>query len=77
LVVLAIAVVGGGFTWLHSDLGDLRTDIRDIRGSVATISGRLQDTREDLVKSVSAVEQQAATANTKLDSLISEMQRRR
>ena len=76
LVGLAIVVIGAGFAWLHSDLGDLRTDIRDIRGSVVVISGRIQDTREDMLKASAAIERQIAVTNTKLDDLIGTQRRR-
>ena len=77
LVGLAIAVVGAGFTWLHSDLADMRTDTREIRATVIAISGRVQDTREEMLKTVAAIEEQAAITNTKLDTLIDETRKRR
>lgn len=31
LMGLAAAVVGGGFAWLHSDIGDVRVAIHDVQ----------------------------------------------
>jgi hypothetical protein len=70
LMTVGVAAIGGGFAWLHSDLADVRTDVREIRGSVGTIGDRVRDTREDMVKAVGAIEKQAAITNTKLDDLI-------
>jgi hypothetical protein len=71
LLTAAVAVVGWGSAWVLSDVGDIRTDVREIRGSVATISNRIQDTREDMLKAVSQLEKQAAVTNVKLDELTS------
>jgi hypothetical protein len=69
LVGLLVVVVGSGFAWLHGDLGDIKADVRDVRGSIVTISGRLSDTREDMLKVVGGLQTQAALANAKLDEL--------
>lgn len=70
LVSITIVVLAVGFAWLHSDMSDIRTDIRDIRTAGQT-------TREDLLKAVGLIEREAATTNTKLDALTEELRRRR
>jgi hypothetical protein len=70
IVVVMIAVIGGGFAWLHSDASDLRTAMIGLTKEVST-------TREDLVKAISGVREQAAVTNTKLDTLIDETRKRR
>jgi uncharacterized protein (DUF3084 family) len=80
LVGVAIAVLGVLHsdlrTGMLSDLSDLRADIRDIRTNVLTISGRIQETREDMSKASALIENQITVSNTKLDALV-EAERKR
>jgi multidrug resistance efflux pump len=64
LLTVSVAVVGGGFAWLHSDLGDMKTDVGDTRNSVTTVTDK-----------VSAIATQVAVTNTKLDTINDELRK--
>jgi hypothetical protein len=57
LVVVLVAVVGGAFAWLHSDIDGLRLNVTDltkqvgeIRGSVERTNGKLDIIVQELQK---------------------------
>jgi hypothetical protein len=61
VLALAVAVVGGAFAWVRSDLGDFRKEVHDDFQSVVT--------------QISAIREGIGTTNQKLDDLIKETQR--
>jgi len=60
LLVGAIAI---GFAWIHGDLSDLKSEIRD--------------TRKEMTQAIGEVAKQAAATNSRLDLLIEETKKHR
>ena len=53
----------------QASMRDMQTGMRDIRGSVASIDGRVQETRDDMLKAIAVLEKQSTLTNAKLDDL--------
>ena len=62
IATIAIAAVGGGFAWMHSDIGQVHDDITTVNKSVMHVGDGLSDLKE-----------QVGTTNGKLDILIEEI----
>jgi len=81
LLVVVMALVGLGFRSLTNQVSDLRTDLRtnisDLRTDLRANTREVSDLKIASVTAISGVREQVAVTNTKLDSLIQEIQRLR
>jgi len=68
--VIIVGLLGAVYSKMNSDIDDLKKVSKET-------SKEIVDTRAELAKSINAVQVQAAVANTRLDSILQELQKRR
>lgn len=68
--VLVLPLVGLIYWELRGDLRETKAEIKGFRNDIAT-------TREDFLKAIGAVKEQAVVTNSKLDNLTMELRQRR
>ena len=61
LVALMCVVLGAGFAWMHSDIGDIRGDINIIRTVIAGVEQRTNQGKEDVQLQISKLSERTAT----------------